>query len=181
VPLDVVLVQFKGENGASVRFADARDSARRDARWPREVGLVEHHHNGRLLLRGTFAGHYIDVDESDRVSQKGAGGGAVVGGLVGALGGPPGLAVGIVVGGIIGSHHGAPSDFEQEPELLADRLREVLPRSSSAIVLIAPAPEVDEMLAALGDGGESRLRRTLTPEQTEELEAALSSAPRVSP
>jgi uncharacterized membrane protein len=181
VDLDFGLARFEGDNTASKRFAEARDRAGPGARWAREIGLVEHHHNGRLLLRGTFAGHYVDVDETDHVSQKGGGEGAVAGGLVGVLGGPPGIAVGLVLGGIIGSQAGAPSETEEEPELLAARLREALPRSNSAIVLIAPAQDVDEMMRAVGDSAEHQFRQTLTAEQAAALEASLSSAPRVSP
>lgn len=145
------------------------------------VGFVEHHHSGRLVLRGTFAGHYLDVDESDHVSQKGAGEGAVVGGLVGALLGPPGIALGLVVGGVIGSEAGTSSDTEPEPQVLADQLRVAVPRSSSAVVLIAAAPDVDEMLAALGEGAQGVTRQTLTADQVAELEASLSAAPPASP
>jgi uncharacterized membrane protein len=87
------------------------------------------------------------VDESDRVSQKGAGEGAVTGGLVGALLGPPGIAVGLLVGAVIGSRTSSPSDTEFEPQQLADQLRAAVPRGSSAIALIAPAADVDEILA----------------------------------
>ena len=181
VDLDFAVAQFEGEDTASVRFAEARDRSGADARWAREVGLVEHHHSGKLLLRGTFAGHYLDIDESDHVSQKGAGGGAVAGGLIGALGGPPGIAVGIMLGGIIGSQVGAPTDTEDEPQLLVERLREAMPRSRSAIVMIAPPHDVDEMMSAIGDSVESRSRESLTAEQAAALEASLRDAPPVSP
>jgi len=179
VNLVLGLAQFKGDNTATVRFAEARDQAGPDARWPREIGLVEHHHSGRLLLRGVFAGHYLDVDEGDRVSQTHAAGGAVAGGLVGVLGGPAGIAVGLVLGGIIGAHTGTPTDAEAEPEPLADRLREAMPKSYSAIVLIGPASDVDAMLSAVGGDAESQLRTELTAEQAAALEAALKDAPSV--
>jgi len=181
VDLDFALVVFDGESTAAKRFAQAREQSAPGARWAREIGLVEHHHNGRLLLRGTFAGHYLDVDESDHVSQTGAGGGAVAGGLIGALAGPPGIAVGIVVGGIAGAELGTPTDGEAEPLLLVERLREAVPRSSSAIVLIAAAAEVDEMLAALSEEGGRSSRERLTDEQASALQTALASAPAVSP
>jgi uncharacterized membrane protein len=141
------------------------------------VGFVEHHRNGRLLLRGTFAGHYLDVDESDRVSQKGAGEGAVAGGLVGALLGPAGIALGLTLGAVVGSQAGKASEVEAEPEALAEQLRAAVPRSSSAIVLIADPPDVDEMVAALDAGAQGITRQTLTPEQQAALEASLSAAP----
>jgi uncharacterized membrane protein len=172
--LTCAVVRFDGENTASISFAEARDRSAPDALWAHEVGLVEHHRGGRLLLRGMFAGHYLDIDESDHVSQRGAGEGAVAGGLIGALAGPAGLAVGLMVGGVIGSQTGAPSDFEAEPHELTDRLREVIPRASSAIVLFGPDVEVDELLEALGEQAGEPLRQSLSDAQAATLEASLS-------
>jgi uncharacterized membrane protein len=177
VGLELALVRFKGEGTAVLRYADAKDRSPSDARWTREVGFVENHHSGRLLLRGTFAGHYVDVDESDHVSQKGAAEGGVAGGLVGVLLGPPGIAVGLLFGGVLGAESGSASDKEVEPQVLAEQLRATVPRSSSAIVLIANAPDVDEMLAALGESAQDVIRRSLTPEEQARLEASLSAAP----
>jgi len=181
VSLDFAVVKFEGDGTAALKYAAAKERSDGAARWQREVGLVEHHHSGHLVLRGTFAGHYLDVDESDRVSQKGAGEGAIAGGLVGALLGPPGIAVGLMVGGVIGSRFGEPTDVEAEPHALAEQLRAAVPRSSSAIVLIAAARDVDEMLAALGDGAQGAVRQTLTAEQVAKLESLLGSAPPASP
>jgi uncharacterized membrane protein len=181
VGVDLAVVGFDGEGTAVQRYAAAKDRSDGGARWAREVGFVERHAHGHLLLRGTFAGHYVDVDESDHVSQKRAGEGAVAGGLIGVLLGPPGIAVGLVVGGLVGSQTGTASDSEAEPQLLAERLRDAVPRSSSAIVLIAPAADVDEMLAALGEGRQNVTRRTLSADETAQLELALSAAPPASP
>ncbi len=180
VSLEFVVAQFDGEGAAVKRYADAKERSSDDARWTREVGFVEHHHNGRLVLRGTFAGHYLDVDESDHVSEKGAGAGAVAGGLAGALLGPAGIALGIAVGGVAGSQLGSPSDTEAEPAALADQLRATIPRSSSAIVLIAAPDDVEAMLAALGEDARV-VRNTLSADQAAELEASLRTAPPPSP
>ncbi len=160
-----------------LRYADAKDRSGQDAHWTNEVGFVEHRRGGSLALRGTFAGHYVDVDESDRVSQKGAAEGALAAGLLGVLGGPPGIAVGLLVGGVLGAEVGPASDTEPEPRELAERLREALPRSSSAIVLSAEAPDVAEMLAALGDSAQDVVRRALTPAEEARLQASLSATP----
>jgi uncharacterized membrane protein len=184
VSLDLALIPFEGEGTAVKRYAAAKDrsskSGRRrvDAPWTRDVGFVERHHNGRLLLRGTFAGHYLDVDETDRFSQAGAGEGAASGGLIGVLGGPPGIAVGLVVGMFVGARVGNMQDVEDEPEALAAQLREAVPRGSSAIVMVAPEAEVDEMLTALGLDGQEITRRTLADGETAALEASLDAAPR---
>lgn len=171
MPLESVVVSFEGENTASVRFADARDQAGADARWSREVGLVEHFHSGRLLLRGMFAGHYLDVDEADHVSQTGAGEGAVAGGLIGVLAGPPGIAVGLLVGGLIGSQAGTTTDSESEPQELAERLRAAIPRGNSAVVLIADDADIDELLRALD--AQPQLREPVSEAQAAALEASL--------
>lgn len=173
--LDLAVVQFSGEEGAVEAYAAAKARVG-DEPWLREVGFVEHHHSGRLQLRGVFAGHYLDVDESDRVSQTGAGIGAATGGLVGVLLGPPGIAVGLLVGGILGAELGSPTETEPEAEALAEQLRDAVPLSSSAIVMIAAPAEVNEMLAALGADAHS-VRRTLTAEEAAALQASLQATP----
>jgi uncharacterized membrane protein len=184
VSLEVAVVRFDGVETAVERYAAAMPRSSRGGppraqpQWTRDVGFVERHHSGHMLLRGTFAGHYLDVDEGDDVSQKGAGEGAAAGGIVGVLGGPPGIAVGLLLGGIVGSQVGSAKEAEDEPEALAARLRDAVPRGSSAIVLIAPAAEVDEMFAAFGDGEGAAVRRALTDEETTALEASLEAAPR---
>lgn len=181
--LDLAIIRFDGEGTAVERYAVASDRSskpgrqRIEARWTRDVGFVERHHNGRLLLRGRFAGHYLDVDESDRFSQKGAGEGAATGGLLGVLLGPPGIAVGLVLGSLVGSEVGNPKEVEDEPEALAVQLREAVPRGSSAIVMIAPEAEVDEMLTALGAGTQDMIRRTLAGGDAAALEVSLGGAP----
>jgi uncharacterized membrane protein len=175
--LDFAVAQFDGDRTAAERYAAAKERSGEDPRWTREVGIVEHRHNGSLALRGTFAGHYLDVDESDHVSQRGAGEGALAGGLLGVLAGPPGIAVGLLLGGIIGAETGPSSDTEAEPQALTEQLRSAVPTSSSALVLIAGAPDVDEMLATLGDSPQRVTRQTLGAEQEAKLETSLSAAP----
>jgi uncharacterized membrane protein len=129
-----------------------------------------------LVLRGTFAGHYLDIDEALHVSQRGAAEGFVGGGVVGVLLGPLGIAVGTVLGAIVGSQVGTSSETDPEPQLLVDRLRAAVPRSSSAIVMIASAPDVHEMLAVIGESGGAVVRQTLTAEQTVALRASLGES-----
>ncbi len=160
-----------------LRYADAKERSSSAPRWAQKVGFVERHHDGRLVLRGTFAGHYVDVDEGDHVSQAGAAKGAVTAGLLGVLGGPPGIAVGLLVGALLGAQMGPPSDTEPEPQELAERLRRAIPPSSSAIVLCAEASDVDEMLAALGPSAEDVIRHSLTADEEARLEASLRATP----
>ena len=58
--LDVAIVGFTTQNGAVNAFTKRAGD---DAAWTNEVAFVEHHRSGRVALSGTFAGHYLDVDE----------------------------------------------------------------------------------------------------------------------
>ena len=185
--LDFALVRFEGGGAATDAFVAARDRSegpRWDhhvAPWTDQVGLVEHHHDGHVVLRGTFAGHYVDVDEAIHLSERGAGEGSVGGAALGVLGGPPGIAVGLVLGGVLGSQAGEPSEADPEPEPLVDQLRAAVPLSGSAIVMIAEPRDVDAMLAAIGDSGGDVIRQSLTAEQAAAVQASLSEAPAASP
>ena len=90
------------------------------------------------------------------------------------------FAAGMVAGAMIGSQVGEPSETDSEPQLLVDQLRTAVPRSGSAIVLIAAARDVDEMLIAIGDSGGEVIRQTLTADQAAALQAALSATPAAS-
>ena len=180
--LDFALLSFHGVNSAAEAFAAARQRSGPAAPWSSEVGFVEHHENGHLVLRGTFAGHYVDVDEALHTSERGSEEGAVVGAVIGTLlGGPLGLAVGVTVGGTIGSQVGTPSETDPEPEALAERLRASVPRSGSAIVLIARASDVDELIAAIGETSTQVVRKALTPDEAAAIQASLSASPATSP
>lgn len=180
--LDFALLSFTGVNAAVEAFAAARDRSGRAARWTSEVGFVEHHESGKLVLRGAFAGHYVDVDEALHVSGRGTDEGVAAGAVIGTLlAGPLGLAVGTVTGGWIGSQLGKPSEADAEPHLLAERLRAAVPRSGSAIVLIADANDIDEMLAAIGQSSAQVNRKALTPEEAAAVQASLSASPAASP
>jgi uncharacterized membrane protein len=178
--LDLALVSFDGTNAAAQAFEAAGERSGAPAAWVQRVGFVEHHKNGHLVLRGTFAGHYIDIDEALHVSQSGAAEGWIIGGLIGVLGGPPGLVLGMTIGGGIGSQIGKPSEVDPEPQALADQLRAAVPRSSSAMVVVAHAQDVDAFLAAVDDTGAHVTRRTLSSEEIAALQRSLRDAPEAS-
>jgi len=90
------------------------------------------------------------------------------------------MAVGIALGGVVGSQVGRKEEVEAEPDMLAEQLRDAVPKSSSAVILIAEAPDVGAMVNALGDGAKNIVRRTLTPEETANLQASLGAAPQAS-
>jgi Protein of unknown function (DUF1269) len=174
---DLALLICAGTNSAAEAFTAARERAGREAAWVSRTGLVEHHADGRLVLRGTFAGRYVEVDEVPHGSEHGSEVGFVVGAAIGFLLGPVGFAEGVLWGPQIGSRLGKPDQIEREPGLLVERLRGAVPPSHSAIVLIAEAGDVDEFARVLDREGAVLLRRGLAAEELATLETALEAWP----
>jgi hypothetical protein len=79
-PLQVGVAGFSHIEGAERAYADARD---RDpgAPWMSDAAFVELHRDGRIVIRGSVLGHYVDVDGEGLVLGSGAGRCAAVGNL----------------------------------------------------------------------------------------------------
>ena len=143
-----------------------------------EVSFVEHHRHDRVVVRGTFAGRYVDVDERGDVIGKRTGEGALTGALVGTLFGPPGFAFGLVAG----ASAGGLSEADRAPHLhdaFLDEIRSEVPQKSSALLLLAAPEHVDAMVAALDGHGGRLVRHHLSPEAALALEDAVAGHPRV--
>ena len=123
---ELAVLTFDHIEGAERAYADARGRAN-DAPWLREVVFVECHRHGRIVVRGTFAGHYLDVDDvADAIGHDTAVG-AVAGAVVGLAFGPPGFAAGLVAGGIAGGVHESAAHTPQERGALFDEIRRDIP------------------------------------------------------
>jgi uncharacterized membrane protein len=177
--VDFALMVFKQTGGAERAYADAVSQAS-DEPWAQEVAFVEHHQRNRIVVRGTFAGHYVDADdEADFIGRKTAEG-AVAGGAAGLLFGPAGLAVGMVAGGMAGgvaSEHSGP----RLRSALFDELREEVPEGSSAVILMAGPEDVDAMVSGLQKHGGRLVRHHLTSEGAEALRSAVAGSPSAAP
>ena len=62
--LDLALVVFKHTEGAEEAYSRAPREVDGVA-WAQEVAFVEHHGGDRIVVRGTFAGHYLDADDAE--------------------------------------------------------------------------------------------------------------------
>lgn len=174
---DFALLVFAHTEGAERAYGDAAGQNAAEA-WARDVAFVEHHRHDRMVIRGTFAGHYLDADDDEAFIGHGTAEGVVAGSAVGLLFGPLGLAVGFVSGGIAGSV----ADEHSSPRLrsaLYDELRAEVPEGSSAVVLMAPSGEVDAMAEALPGG--RLVRHRLTPDGEELLRTAVADSPSAVP
>src|SRR4051795_4248148 len=99
--LDLALLVFDRVEGAERAYA-AMLAAAGAPPWVHEVSFVEHHRHDRIVVRGTFAGRYVDVDERGDVIGKRTAEGALTGAVAGFCFGPAGLAVGLVAGSTAG-------------------------------------------------------------------------------
>lgn len=59
---ELAVLTFRGLHGAEQAFAGARGRSG-DQAWTRDVAFVEAHHHGRIVLRGTLAGRYVDIPD----------------------------------------------------------------------------------------------------------------------
>jgi uncharacterized membrane protein len=177
--VDFALMVFDHTGGAEHAYGDAAGQASGES-WAREIAFVEHHQRDRIVVRGTFAGHYVDADDEGEFIGRQVAEGAVAGAAAGLLFGPAGLAVGLVGGGMAG---GVASE-RSGPRLrsaLFDELRNEVPEGSSAVILMAGPEDVDAMVSALQRHGGRLVRHHLTPEGAEELRSAVAGSPSAAP
>ncbi len=171
------MLTFDHIEGAERAYADARGRAN-DAPWLREVVFVECHRHGRIVVRGTFAGHYLDVDDvADAIGQDTAVG-AVAGAVVGLAFGPPGFAAGLVAGGIAGGVHESAVHTPRESGVLFDEIRRHIPEGSSGIVALVSADDSAALIEALHERAARLTHHRLSDAEAAALQAAVAQAPR---
>lgn len=175
--LELAAVTFRHGSGAEMAFAKVRDGSR-GAPWLDQFAFVECHRHQRVTMRGTVAGHYVDIDDHADVTGRDAAIGAVIGAIVGLALGPVGLAVGLVGGGSAGGLVDSSHVPEQRGELFDD-IRAEVPEGSSAILLVSEPTVVDSMVAAFTDSGAQITRHRLPADAVAALEAAVAGAPTV--
>ena len=110
---DIAVLTFGAINGAEQAYAAAREHGEGQP-WLREVTFAEHHRHGRIVVRGTFAGRYLDFDEHVDAIDPSATGGALLDELRGRV--PEGSSALIVfastdeVDDMVAALHGAGGD-----------------------------------------------------------------------
>jgi uncharacterized membrane protein len=177
--LEFAVIVYQHTGGAEQAYSRAPSEVDGVA-WAQEIAFVEHHRHDRLLVRGTFAGHYVDADDAQELLGRGTAEGAIAGGAVGLLFGPAGLAVGIVGGGMTGSL------AQEHPETrlrsaFFNELRSEVPEGSSALVMMAAPEHVDAMVAAVEGSNGRVVRHQLTPEAAAALRDAVADSPEAAP
>ena len=98
-----------------------------------QVAFIEVHRRGRIVVRGTIAGRYVDIEDEGDLIGRDTAYGAILGAAVGLPLGPPGWAVGLVAGGAVGGLH----ETSHIPTLQGpgfDEIRKDVPEKSSALL-----------------------------------------------
>ena len=167
---DLVVLAFARADGAERAFGAVCGPSPGGAPWARDLAFVEGHHRGRIVVRGTFAGHWVDVENVAASAREGTAEGAVAETVVGVAFGPPAFA-----------GHLAAGASPAERAALLDTVRAALPEQSSGIVALVAPPDADAMIAAFDDRATRVSRHRLAPEEAAALEAAVAAAPPAGP
>lgn len=176
---DFALIVFEHTEGAEEAYSRAPRTVG-GVDWTQEVAFVEHHRRNRIVVRGTFAGRYVDADDELEFIGPKTGEGALAGGAAGVLFGPAGLAVGLVAGGMVGGV----AQERSSPHLRSvffNEVRSEVPEGSSAVVMLASPEHVEAMVTALGVQGGRLIRHHLSAEDAKALEHAVADDPEASP
>ena len=173
--MDAAVIAFHHIEGAEHEYGSALKRAS-GAPWLRKIAFIEVHHRGRIVVRGTIAGRYVDIDDEGDLIGRDTAIGAIIGLAVGLPFGPPGWAVGLVAGGTVGGlHHANHIPTLRGPAF--DEIRKDVPENSSAILLVADPGDVDAMVSAFAETAGRLTRYHLSPEAYAELEAAVAGSP----
>ena len=173
--MDAAVMAFDHIEGAEHAFASAEERTP-GASWIQNAAFVEMHRKGRIVVRGTIAGHYVDIDDEGDLIGVDTARGAIIGVVAGLAFGPPGWAVGLVAGGLAGGIEEA----NHIPTLKGrgfDEIRKDVPENSSAVVVVADSADVDAMVAAFAEKPGRLTRHHLSPEAYADLESAVATFP----
>ena len=169
------MLTFDHIEGAERAYADARGRAD-DAPWLREVVFVECHRHGRIVVRGTFAGHYLDVDDvADAIGRDTAVGGwrapwlaSRSGRRVSRRGWSP-----VVSRAVFTS---PPFTLRGRAGCYFDEIRHHIPEGSSGIVALVSADDSAALIEALHErAARLRLHHRLSDAEAAALQAAVGA------
>ena len=177
--MDVGIAAFAHVHGAEHAFANARE---RDpgADWIRDAAFVEVHRHGRIVVHGTVAGRYVDIDGEGDLIGRDTAVGTIVGAVVGFALGPPAFAVGIVAGGSVGGVVEA-SHIPRLDGPAFDAARKHVPEGSSAVIVFSSMERIRSMYETLLAAADTFVHYRLDPGAEAELESALAAAPAAAP
>jgi hypothetical protein len=177
--MHVGVANFSSVEGAAHAFANAHGRGPAPG-WMADAAVVEVHRHGRVVVRGTIAGRYVDIDGASDAIGRDTGIGALAGAAIGFGLGPPAFALGVVGGTMLGGAVEAGHVARQDAPGY-DAVREQLPEESSAVVAFSDAERVGEMARALEGGADAVVQYRLTPEAEAQVRTWVAEAPPAAP
>lgn len=175
----VGVAKFSSVHGAERAYADAHGRGA-EPDWVADAVVVEVHRNGRIVVRGTVAGRYVDVDGRADAIGHDTGAGAIAGAAIGFVLGPPAFAVGVVGGATAGGAAQA-RHLPRQHGAAFDAIREQVPEDSSAIVVFSDDEGIRAMSRALATEAGELVHYRLAPEAEAELRSYVADAPAAAP
>jgi uncharacterized membrane protein len=165
--MEIGILKFEGTHEAEDALKEVFDAEADRRPWLHEVGVVSRPLLGRLTIRASYPESREAYREGD-IARRAGGYGAYTGYLLGALAGPLRQAFFSVAA----SEAAEERVSEVEKKLFhIDQLKELLPRGSSAVILIAEPPIVDEMVEAFASYAPTVIRRDVAEELRGRLRA----------
>jgi hypothetical protein len=162
--MQLCVLGFKGSHAAEDAYAEVLELEGEDNRWLLEVGTIARPRVGRVRVAVTFPdGETTTLHEGDLAKASGDLG-RLTGYYVSALAGP----FGSLLAGVEGESAGS----EAESRLLqVGDLERVLPRDSSALVLVAEADACDALVRMFDSYSPTVVRVEVEPDLRARLEA----------
>jgi hypothetical protein len=165
--MEICILRLDGKHSADEALEEVSDAQADRTPWLNEVGVVSRPFVGRLTIRANYPdGEKLDYEEGDLASKAGDIGG-YTGYLLGNLSGPFRASLLELEGESEAEERAAPV----EKKLFhIDELKELLPRNSSALVLIAETPICDAMVETFSNYYPKVIRRNVAAELEKQLD-----------
>ena len=165
--MEVCILTFSASDGADDALEEVVSAeANRDA-WLHEVGVVQRPYFGRFSIRATFADDQETAVREGDIAGRISDAGGMTGYLIGSLVGPMHAHMALLEGEL-GAHHAGRALEKQM--LHTDEIKDLLPRGSSALVLVARPDITDRFVQMFSSWSPEVVRRDIAPELQQRLE-----------
>ncbi len=172
---ELIVLRFTEPDAATTALRALQRDPAPHRRWVEEAAVLERHGNGRVSIRGTYAGYDSGgIGESDD-RKAGIAVGGILGGLIGLLAGPIGILVGLFAGATVGGVLGSLRGGDATERVVFDKIRKQMPRGSSALMLIANSGDLSHA-TTFGVGEADQIRQTLADHEVEQVRRLILDA-----
>jgi uncharacterized membrane protein len=168
--MEVCILKFSGTDDADDALKEVVNAQADRNPWLHDVGVVRRPLLGRISIRATYADDQTAEVRQGDIAAEIAKVGSMTGYLLGSLVGPLHAEMAAMQGELRAASEGRKLEKQY---LRIDEIKSVLPRGSSALVLIA-TPEInDQMVNFFSARSPSVIRRDLSQEVQQRLEGFL--------